>query len=254
MTSELKLAVSGKGRYRRLAPEVDDDGLYHVGSRVRQHVPFTFDSKLPVLLPTSHIITLQIMRSAHSHSHVAQDGTLCRFRMQGYWTVRAGLLAKRVVSECIDCRKNSHKTISQPMGEIPADVLKQAMAWGYCQMDLVGPYHCRSDVNPRVKKKTWGLVIEDVNSGAVHLDVVTDYSTNAVLMSLRRFGSLRGWLGVIQSDPGSQLESASGKLRAGGLLLVSLCGPLQEQRILSGRYLRLTPHGGKVKPKGELAL
>ena len=55
-------------------------------------------------------------------------------------------------------------------------------------------------------------MIEDVNSGAVHLDVVSDYSTNAVLMSLRRFGSLRGWPGTIQSDPGSQLESASGKL------------------------------------------
>ena len=60
--------------------------------------------------------------------------------------------------------------------------------------------------------KTWGVVIEDVNSGAVHLDVVTDYSTNGILMALRRFGSDRGWPGVIQTDPGSQLESASGKL------------------------------------------
>ena len=65
---------------------------------------------------------------------------------------------------------------------------------------------------PGQQKKIWGLVIEDVNSGAVHLDVVSDYSTVAVLMSLRRFGSLRGWPSVIQSDPGSQLESAGGKL------------------------------------------
>ena len=212
MIPELKLAVSGKGRYRRLAPEIDGDGLYRVGSRVRQHVPFTLDSKLPVLLPTSHIVTLQIMRSAHKFSHVAQDGTLCRFRMKGYWAVRAGLLAKRVASECMDCRKTAHKTITPPMGEIPADVLKQPMAWGYCQMDLVGPYECRTEKNPRARMKTWGVVIEDVNSGAVHLDVVTDYSTNGILMALRRFGSDRGWPGVIQTDPGSQLESASGKL------------------------------------------
>ena len=212
MIPDLKLAVSGKGRYRRLAPEIDGDGLYRVGSRVRQHVPFTIDSKLPVLLPTSHIITLQIMRSAHKFSHVAQDGTLCRFRMKGYWAVRAGLLAKRVASECMDCRKAAHKTISQPMGEIPAEVLKQPMAWGYCQMDLVGPFECRTEKNPRARMKTWGLVIEDVNSGAVHLDVVTDYSTHAILLALRRFGSDRGWPGVIQTDPGSQLESASGKL------------------------------------------
>ena len=55
-------------------------------------------------------------------------------------------------------------------------------------------------------------MVEDVNSGAVHLDVVSDYSTSAVLMSLRRFGSLRGWPCQMRSDPGSQLESASGKL------------------------------------------
>ena len=51
-------------------------------------------------------------------------------------------------------------------------------------MDLFGPFHCRGDVNPRTTKKTWGLVIEDVNFGSVHLDIVSDYSTNALLLSL----------------------------------------------------------------------
>ena len=79
---------------------------------------------------------------------------------------------------------------------------------------MVGPISCRGDVNPRTTKKIWGLVIEDVNSGAVYIDVVSDYSTNAVLATMRRFGSTRGWPGVIYSDPGSQLESASGKLES----------------------------------------
>ena len=53
-----------------------------------------------------------------------------------------------------------------------------------------------------------------MNSGAVHLDIVQDYSAEAILLSLRRFGALRGWPGIIYSDPGSQLVSASGKLVA----------------------------------------
>ena len=211
--SELKIAADlGKGRFRRLAPTVDEDGLWRVGSRIRQYVPFTFDCKLPVILPTKHLITLQIMRSSHNHSHVASDGTLCRFRMDGYWTVKAGVIAKNVANACVDCRKKKGKTLSQPLGEIPAAQLKEPMAWGHCQMDLFGPYYCRSDVNSRSTKKTWGIVLEDVNSGAVHLDVVSDYSTNSVLLALRRFGSLRGWPSQICSDPGSQLEAASGKL------------------------------------------
>ena len=97
------------------------------------------------------------------------------------------------------------------MGELPSDRI-QPIAWAYCQMDLLGPFICRSDVNARSTKKIWGMLIEDTNSGAVYIDIVLDYSTTAVLLTLRRFGSLRGWPGVISTDPGSQLESASGIL------------------------------------------
>ena len=140
------------------------------------------------------------------------DNTLSRFWAQGFWTVRAGNVAKKVTSHCVPCRKLSTKTMSQVMGEIPEDQLRNLVAWGYCQTDLFGPFSCRGDVNPRTTKKTWCIIVEDVNSGAVHLDVVQDYSADAVLTSMRRFGALRGWPLVIRSDPGSQLVSASGKL------------------------------------------
>ena len=58
------------------------------------------------------------------------------------------------------------------------------------------------------------MVIEDVYSGAVHCDVVGDYSANAVIATLRKFAALRGWPTVISSDPGSQLVSAGGKLES----------------------------------------
>ena len=205
-------ADNGKGSFRKLAPKIDDDGIWRVGSRMKNYVPFTFDSKLPVVLPYHHKITLLIMREAHQFSHSGQDGTLCRFRLTGFWTTRGGQLAKKVKNECIPCRKEDHETLQQPMGELPEVLLRQPIAWGYCQLDLFGPVSCRGDVNPRTTKKTWGMILEDCNSGAVFLDVVQDYSASAVLMTLKRFGSLRGWPGVISTDPGSQLESASGIL------------------------------------------
>ena len=203
----------GTGRYRKLAPMLDSDGTWRVGSRLKNFVPFTLDSKLPYILPPDHRITLLIMLESHQFHHAGQDGTLSRFRATGYWSIRAGRLAKSVKNSCVPCRKiDLKKELTQPMGEVPVDVLKDPVAWGCCQMDLFGPFHCRGDVNPRTTKKTWGFVMEDVNSGAVHLDIVQDYSAEAVLLSLRRFGSLRGWPGIVQSDPGSQLVSASGKL------------------------------------------
>ena len=210
--SELEDGRVGKGRFKRLAPVKGEDGIWRVGDRMRNLVPFTLDAKLPKILPRTHKITELIMRDCHNFCHAGQDGTLSRFRSQGFWSVKAGCLAKKIKSSCIPCQKIEKITISQPLGEFSTERLCEPIAWGYCQLDLVGPWDCRGDVNPRTTIKTWGIVIEDANSGAVHLDIVQDYSAHAVMMSLRRFGSLRGWPGVICSDPGSQLESASGKL------------------------------------------
>ena len=62
--------------------------------------------------------------------------------------------------------------------------------------------------------KVWGIIIQDVYSSAVHADVVRDYSAQAVMESLRKFGSIRGWLSLISSDPGSQLVSAAGSMES----------------------------------------
>ena len=188
------------------------DGVWRVGDRVKNNVPFTHDSKMPVILPPKHRFTLLAMIDSHRFAHSGQDGTVSRFRMSGYWTIAAGRIAKRVKNACVPCRKFEGKTLNQLCGGIPEERMKELSAWYFCQIDIIGPYEIRGDINPRVRKKIWGLVIEDMNSGAVFLDVITDYSTNAVLTTLRRFGSTRGWPGKVYSDPGSQLESASGKL------------------------------------------
>ena len=50
-------------------------------------------------------------------------------------------------------------------------------------------------------------MLEDVNSGAVYCDIILEYSTEAVLLMLKPFLSVR-----MSSDPGSQLKSAAGKM------------------------------------------
>ena len=199
------------GRFIKLCPIIDKDGVVRIGSRMRV-VPFTLDAKLPALLPHKHRITHLLMLKAHNHSHLRQDGTVARFRSLGFWTIRCGNIAKRIVDKCVTCRKLDNRLLQQQMGEISEERLNDLSAWAFCQLDLIGPIACCGDVNGRTTKKTWGLVIEDTNSGAVHLDIVQDYSASAVILSLRRFGANRGWPAVINTDPGSQLESAGGQL------------------------------------------
>ena len=204
--------VKVKGPYRRLSPYKDEEGIWRVGLRLREFTPFTEDNRPPVLLPKGHKFTHLVMAQAHGKGHVGVAATVAKFRMAGFWTPQAGKLAKSVKNLCVTCRYLDHHPIGQVMGGIPRERLENPMVWGQVELDLMGPFVCRSDVNKRSTIKVWGAVLEDKNSGAVHCDILLDYSATAVAMMLRRFGALRGWPRKITSDPGSQLESASGKM------------------------------------------
>ena len=121
-------ATSGTGRFRKLAPLKDQEGIWRVGSRLRNFVPFTKDSNMPQILPTQHRSTLLLMLLAHQFSHSGQDGTLSRFHADGYWTVRAGHVARKVKNQCILCQKMARVTISQPMGEYTAECINSNYA------------------------------------------------------------------------------------------------------------------------------
>ena len=56
----------------------------------------------------------------------------------------------------------------------------------------------------------WGALIEDINSGAVYCDIMLDYSTEDFILMLKIFSAVHGWPSRMTSDPGSQLESATG--------------------------------------------
>ena len=80
-------------------------------------------------------------------------------------------------------------------------------------IDLFGPQDIRDDVvkkGPRKYKKIYTCT----STRAVHLDVATDYSTEAVLHTVRRLMAARGDVRTIISDPGSQLVRASKDLTA----------------------------------------
>ena len=95
MLDELKKGSDGSGRYCKLAPECDENGVWRVGSRMKNFVPFTFDKKLPIILPHDSRLTALIMEDAHKFCHGGQDSTLSRFRSEGFWTLKGGCLAKK---------------------------------------------------------------------------------------------------------------------------------------------------------------
>ena len=152
------------------------------------------------------------MRQAHARKHSGVEETLNQFRMMGYWVAQVSKMAKVIRSSCVTCKKLDKRPLNQLMGPIPDSLMSEPMVWSHVETDLFGPFVCRSDVNKRSTIKVWGIVIVDKLSGAVHCDVLMDYSSQEVFKAFRRFSSLRGWPSTVTSDPGSQLVSSAGKL------------------------------------------
>ena len=114
------------------------------------------------------------------------------------------------------------------MGDLPVFRFEQSPAFSAVCMDLFGPLLIRDDCvkkGPRIYKKVWGVIFTCTASRAIHLDVAIDYSTEAVLHTIRRLMALRGDINIIISDPGTQLIAADEELAKSALELIRDSAP-----------------------------
>ena len=81
-------------------------------------------------------------------------------------------------------------------------------------IDIFGPYVIRGEVNKRSSKKVYGVIITDLVTCDVYIDIATDYSTESFMLVFRCFMAMHGYPKIIYSDRGNQLSCASDELKA----------------------------------------
>lgn len=201
------------GRYKNLCPMLGDNGIWVVGSRLKDNNPMTSAmSDLQILLPAGHYVTYLLMRAAHvDGGHRGRDATLARFR-ERFWVTQGSKLAYSVRSSCQLCKLRDSKPLSQTMGGLPAERVKPAPPFSKVMVDLFGPITVRGEVQKRTSGKAYGVMFTDLVMRAVHIEGVFGYDTGSFLLALSRFVSVRGWPDTMFSDPGSQLIGADREL------------------------------------------
>ena len=103
--------VAKSSKYSQFGAYVKE-GILHVGLRAKS-------VNAPVVLPYKSKFTALVMRSAHIDSgHLGRDSTLATFS-EGYFCVRASVLAARICKYCYTCRKTDLELGQQLMGSIP---------------------------------------------------------------------------------------------------------------------------------------
>ncbi|XP_022777768.1 uncharacterized protein LOC111319218 [Stylophora pistillata] len=121
-------------------------------------------------------------------------------------------MGKTVTSKCVTCRKLRKRPLNQLLGQIPnLRVAAGFPALSNTAMDMFGPIQIK--LGRTTLKEAQVIIFTCMTSRAIHLELVTDKTSDAFLMAFRRFSCLRGYPSVCWSDHGTNFVGAQGYLK-----------------------------------------
>ncbi|XP_022187700.2 uncharacterized protein LOC111046453 [Nilaparvata lugens] len=183
----LKLLSKGETPPQELlsiSPFVDSSGLLRVGGRLRNS-SLPYDSRHPLLLPKlSHLSTLICDQIHRDNLHVGPRTTQSLVARK-YWIISARNLIRSRLHHCVCCTRMRARSAKNTK--------------------------CSSLKKPRVYKGYLALFI-CLAVKAVHLEYVSELTTESFLAAFDRFASRRGLPSHVYSDNGLSFVGAAKKL------------------------------------------
>ncbi|XP_062557524.1 uncharacterized protein LOC134222387 [Armigeres subalbatus] len=130
---------------------------------------------------------------------------------QQFWPLGGRNVARQVVHRCLRCYRTKPSTVQQFMGELPSPRVIVSRPFTKTGVDYFGPVYIRPAPR-RTAVKAYVAVFVCLCTKAVHLELVTDLSTERFLQALRRFIARRGRPSDIYSDNGTNFVGARNQL------------------------------------------
>ena len=192
---------------------VDGQGLRRCGGWLT-NADIPYSTKHPVLLPRDHHFTVLIVTDAHERvAHDRVRETLTEIR-QKFWIVKGQSLVKSIIHRCVLCRRfEGAPFCGPPPPPLPDIRVKKKPPISYTGVDFADPFHVRSFGLIR-SDKVWTCLFTCLVVQAVHLETVTDLSTETFIRCLKRFAARRGIPLMFLSDNGKTFKAASRFIKA----------------------------------------
>ncbi|XP_072377717.1 uncharacterized protein [Diabrotica undecimpunctata] len=195
-----------------LCPFLDEQGILRVGGRLK-YTNLQTNIKHPILISSNHPFTKLIF--IHKHNYLLHPGPqlLLATVRQKYWPIGGKILAKKIVKNCIQCFRHKPVASIAPMGSLPNNRISPSFPFQVTGIDYAGPYNIK-DRKGRGAKTTKGYICVFVCfvTKAIHLELISDMTTECFIACLRRFVSRRGIPNHIYSDNGKTFQGACNEL------------------------------------------
>ena len=196
-----------------LHPFIDSLGLLRVGGRC-QNSQMPFSVIHPVILPGKHPITSLIITLEHRRLMHAGPTLLAASLARRYHIINCRKIVRSVTHNCVTCRRSTIKPKPQLQGQLPAERITPDTVFERVGLDYAGPFSLKyGPMRKPTVIKAYVCVFVSLTVKAVHLELVSDLTTDAFIATLRRFIARRGKPSLIWSDHGTNFVGAVRELK-----------------------------------------
>ena len=183
---------------RRLAAELHLEGdcgfefeVLRLGGRTKLAPHLRKEVKCPLLLDPRDPFVASVVRFYHEKILNHGGGIKCLLCEvnRSFWVVGSLANLKRLVADCVECRKANPRpkfTIMAPLPDERIPGTEISPAFNNVAIDAAGPWQT-SFGRGRVRQKRWLLVIRCALTGAVHLEMLYGLSEEAFVKAFSRF-------------------------------------------------------------------
>ena len=173
------------------------------------------NEKHPLILPYNCQFSKLLIGYYHDkklHSGIRLTHSIIR---QNFWIIKSKRMIRSYINNCNICRRYRADTVVQKMGILPAvRVTKPDKPFRHTGVDYAGPVDIlRFRGRGSRTYKAYIAVFVCMATKAVHLELVTGYSSDDFIAAFRRFTSTRGQCPGLHSDQGTTFVGADKLLR-----------------------------------------
>lgn len=191
---------------------IGDDDILRVGGRLT-FSGLQYDHKFPALLPNKHLFTDIFIQHFHRLYLHPGSQTLQFLLSQQVWILSARKAIRRVTSKCLVCFRSNPKPLQPLMGNLPSYRVNQLKPFQCVGVDFGGPFLVTMSKGRGIKStKAYICLFVCFSTKALHLELVSDLTSEAFLAALKRFIARRGRCTRIFSDGGSNFKGAQREL------------------------------------------
>ncbi|XP_077282820.1 uncharacterized protein LOC143908865 [Temnothorax americanus] len=206
-------SVSASSKILSLSPFIDETGLIRVGGRLKNS-ELKFDACHPILLPRDHEFTKRIIRREHVRNmHAGTQATMAAVR-QRFWPLSLRSTARKIIRNCVTCFKAKPSQSEAVMVSLPSSRVTVSRPFSHCGVDYAGPVSVKEGKRRNARfHKAYIAIFVCFATKAVHIELVSDLTTESFIGALRRFMSRRGKPACIYSDNGTTFVGAHKQIK-----------------------------------------